>query len=238
MSVSKGLWAIVPAAGSGLRMRADRPKQYLPLLGRSVLHCTLERLGSFPTLQGVLVGIAQDDPYWPTVSAEDIPGLLGSFTGGAERAITVLKGLRELSRHAPDSDWVLVHDAVRPCVRHSDIQALVAMRDSCPDGALLGLPLADTVKRTDESGGILETVSRDGLWRALTPQLFPIGLLRGALERALQAKVAITDEASAMEHVGRHPRMVAGHADNIKITVAGDLALAELYLRQQKTEGV
>lgn len=231
-----GLWAIVPAAGSGLRMGADRPKQYLSLLGRPVLQLTLERLGSFAPLQGLLVGIAPDDPYWPTIPKKDVPRLLGSFAGGAERARTVLNGLQALARHAADSDWVLVHDAVRPCVRHSDIQALLAVRESHPDGGLLGLKMADTVKRTDDTGSIMETVPRDGLWRALTPQLFPIGVLREALTLALEAKVAVTDESSAVEHLGRRPRMVAGHADNIKITVPGDLALAELYLRQQAAE--
>ncbi len=235
--MTAGLWALVPAAGIGLRMGADRPKQYLPLLGRPVLQLTLERLGGFAPLQGILVGIASGDPYWPTVP-KSTPKLLGSFAGGPERAQTVLNGLLELGRHASDSAWVLVHDAVRPCVRHSDMQALLSAMGSEPDGALLGLPLADTVKQADETGRIVATVPRTGLWRALTPQLFQIGVLRDALRRALADRITVTDEASAVEHAGRRPRMVAGHSDNIKITLPGDLAMAELYLRQQAAEHI
>jgi len=233
--VTLRLWALVPAAGKGVRMGADRPKQYLQLLGRPVLQATLERLGGFAPLKGILVGIVPGDPHWSTLP-KTIPKLLGSFAGGSERAQTVLNGLQALAQYAPDTDSVLVHDAVRPCVRHSDIQNLLTAVDAHSDGGLLGLPLADTVKRTDEAGRITATVPRNGLWRALTPQLFLIGVLRDALERALADGITVTDEAAAVEYAGRQPRMVAGHADNIKITSPGDLALAELYLRQQAAE--
>lgn len=231
----RGVWAIVPAAGRGTRMGAERPKQYLPLRGRTVLQLTLERLGSFPPLQGMLVGIAQDDPYWPTLALR-IPGLLGTFDGGAERAQTVLNGLQALAGQARDEDWVLVHDAVRPCVRLADLHRLMDTVGGDPDGGLLGLPLADTVKRSDEAGRVVATIPRQGLWRALTPQLFPVGVLRAALQRAQDEGVEVTDEASAVERSGGRPRMVAGSADNIKITVPGDLALAELYLERQAAE--
>ena len=233
--LKRGLWALVPAAGTGRRMGAKCPKQYLKLRDRTVLQHTLERLDGFAPLQGILVGIASDDSYWPTLSIR-IPRLLGSFPGGAERAHTVLNGLEALAASAQDHDWVLVHDAVRPCVRHTDMHRLVDAVGDDPDGGLLGLPLADTVKRTDDEGRVMATVSRHGLWRALTPQIFPIGVLRDALRRALADGVEVTDEASAIEHAGRKPRMVAGHADNIKITVPGDLALAELYLQRQAVE--
>ena len=216
-------------------MGAKCPKQYLKLRDRTVLQHTLERLDGFAPLRGILVGIASDDSYWPTLSVR-IPRLLGSFSGGAERAHTVLNGLEALAASAQDHDWVLVHDAVRPCVRHADMHRLMDAVGDDPDGGLLGLPLADTVKRTDDEGRVMTTVSRHGLWRALTPQIFPIGVLRGALQRALADGVEVTDEASAVEHAGGKPRMVAGHADNIKITVPGDLALAELYLQRQAAE--
>ncbi len=231
----RGLWALVPAAGLGRRMGAECPKQYLRLIDRAVLQHTLERLDGFAPLSGILVGIAPDDPYWPTLPRQ-IPKLLGSFLGGAERAHTVLNGLQALAAIAPDHDWVLVHDAVRPCVRHADMHKLVDAAGNDPDGGLLGLPLADTVKRTDVDGRIMATVPRHGLWRALTPQIFPIGVLRAALQRALAEGVEVTDEASAVEHAGGRPRIVAGHADNIKITMPGDLALAELYLQRQAAE--
>lgn len=216
-------------------MRAARPKQYLPLLGRAMLLHTLERLGRYPRLRGLVVGIAADDAYWPTLATE-IPNLLNTYIGGAERAQTVLNGLRVLETYATPDDWVLVHDAARPCVRHTDIDALLAAVAGHADGGLLALPLSDTVKRADHNGCVEDTVARAGLWRALTPQVFRLAALSEALESAMRAGVEITDEASAMEYSGARPRLVHGHADNIKITVPEDLALAELFLREQERE--
>lgn len=224
---------MVPAAGGGTRMRADRPKQYLSLLGRPILLRTLERLGSYPRLRGMLVGIAADDVYWPTLSGP-IPNLLGTYPGGAERAETVLNGLQALAAYAQPQDWVMVHDAARPCVRHADIDALMLAVAGHTDGGLLALPVSDTVKRADHNGCAEETVARAGLWRALTPQVFPLGALRRALERGRQAGREITDEASAMEYEGARPRLVHGHADNIKITLPEDLMLAEIFLHAQE----
>ena len=224
---------MVPAAGGGTRMRADRPKQYLHLLGHSILERSLARLGSHPRVRGVLVGVATDDVYWPTLSGP-FPRLLGTYPGGAERAVTVLNGLQALADYAAADDWVLVHDAARPCLRHADIDALLEMIAGHPDGGLLALPVSDTVKRADHNGCSEETVPRAGLWRALTPQAFRYAALKGALEQALADGVDITDEASAMEYAGARPRLVHGHADNIKITVPEDLALAEMYLRAQE----
>lgn len=216
-------------------MRAARPKQYLPLLGRAMLWHTLERLGRYPRLRGLVVGIAADDAYWPTLATE-IPNLLITYVGGAERAQTVLNGLRALETYAAPNDWVLVHDAARPCVRHADIDALLAAVAGHADGGLLALPLTDTIKRADHNGCVEDTVARAGLWRALTPQVFRLAALSDALESAMRAGVEITDEASAMEYSGARPRLVHGHADNIKITVPEDLALAELFLREQERE--
>ena len=199
-----------------------------------LLH-TLERLGRYPRLRGLAVGIAADDAYWPTL-ATDIPNLLITYVGGAERAHTVLNGLRALETYAAPDDWVLVHDAARPCVRHADIDSLLAAVAGHADGGLLALPLNDTVKRADHNGCIEETVPRTGLWRALTPQVFRLAALRDALESAMRAGVEITDEASAMEYSGARPRLVHGHADNIKITLPEDLALAELFLLEQERE--
>ena len=217
-------------------MHADRPKQYLHLINRSILQLTLERLGSYAPLQGILVGISLDDAYWPTLP-QDLPKVRGSFPGGRERAQTVLNGLSALLQHhaAPD-DWVLVHDAVRPCVRHTDIDKLLHSIDRHPDGGLLGLPLTDTIKRVDAAERVLATAPRTELWRALTPQVCPITRLKLALEAAVKQGQAVTDEATAIELAGGHPRMVAGHPDNIKITLPADLALAEIYLKQQAQE--
>ena len=232
---ASALWALVPAAGVGARMGADRPKQYLPLFGRPILQFTLERLGSYVPLRGIFVGLSPDDAFWPSLPPH-LPKVLGTFPGGQERAHTVLNGLKALMAHAASDDWVMVHDAVRPCVRHGDIDKLMNTVDGSPDGGLLGLPLADTVKRVDPMGQVVETVPRVGLWRALTPQLFPVARLRRALEAAVRRGVALTDEAAAIELDGGHPRMVAGHGDNIKITLPADIELAEMVLKQQARE--
>lgn len=227
-----GYWALVPAAGIGARMGADRPKQYLPLLGRPLIAHALERLCTHPRLRGVMVGIADNDPYWPAVSVP-FSRFLGTYTGGAERAVTVRNGLQALVAHARPDDWVLVHDAVRPCLRHSDIDALMDAAAACPDGGLLALPITDTIKRADREARVTETVVREGLWRALTPQMFRVAQLSDALDSALRAGVTITDEAAAIERAGGRPLLVPGQADNLKVTLPADLALAELYLKQQ-----
>lgn len=230
---SARFFALVPAAGIGARMVADRPKQYLPLHGRPILLHTLQRLCDHPRIAGVWVGVSIDDPYWPELQFAH-PHFRGAYVGGAQRALTVLNGLRAMQSHADADDWVLVHDAVRPCVRAEDIDCLMDAARTHVDGALLGLPMADTVKRANLAHEVVETVPREGLWRALTPQMFRLGALREALESAVRDGVTVTDEASAIERAGGRPLMVAGQADNIKITLPGDLALAALYLQQQE----
>lgn len=187
-------------------------------------------------MRGVLVGIAPGDSLWATVGASKANNFLGVFDGGASRAQTVLNGLTALSEHAKPMDWVMVHDAVRPCVRHADLDKLSLAAFASTGGALLAAPVADTVKRGDAQGRVRETVSRAGLWRALTPQMFPLGKLSEALSAALARDEDITDDSAAMERVGARPILVEGHSDNIKITHPGDLALAELFLRRQADE--
>lgn len=236
MTFDANIWAIVPAAGTGARMQADLPKQYLPLLGRPVIVHTLTHLCSYPRLRGILVGLAPGDAYWGTITAPISEKFLGTYTGGARRAQTVLYGLEALSGRAGADDWVMVHDAVRPCVRHADLDKLVVAALASPDGAILAVPVADTVKRADREARIQETIPRAGLWRALTPQMFPFGKLRAALTAVLNNSEDVTDEAAAMERMGARPRLVEGHADNIKITHPTDLVLAEMFLKQQSGE--
>ena len=217
-------------------MQASLPKQYLSLLGRPVILHTLERLCTHPRVRGVMAGIADQDRHWQALipMLANLPKFLGKYSGGETRAHTVLNGLKALSKHAKSEDWVLVHDAVRPCVRHADIDKLIAAVGNDREGGLLAFPVSDTVKRVDNEGRVIETVRREGLWRAATPQMFRIGALASALEFAMKQGSEITDEASAIEAAGGHPRVVACHADNIKVTLPDDLALAELYLKQQQ----
>ncbi|MFZ5594474.1 MAG: 2-C-methyl-D-erythritol 4-phosphate cytidylyltransferase [Pseudomonadota bacterium] len=231
---SANYWAVIPAAGIGARMGAAIPKQYLPLHGGTVIEHTVQRFLSHPRLSGVVVVIAPDDVHWPRTRLRGDAVPLIAVEGGAERYHSVLNGLIRLTDIAEPHDWVLVHDAARPCLRHDDIDRLIATLADHPVGGLLGVPVSDTVKRTGNEGNILETVSRAGLWRALTPQMFRLGELAGALKHVVDNKLAVTDEAAAMELAGHVPRMVEGHADNIKITVPQDLALAELFLKQQE----
>jgi len=226
------LWAIVPAAGSGRRMQADIPKQYLQLGDRTVLEHSLAALCALEGLAGVVVAVATDDPYWPALQCR-LPCPLFVAPGGAERADSVLNALQELRGQAADADWVLVHDAARPCVRAEDLRQLVAALRDDPVGGLLAVPVRDTMKQAADDGRCAATVDRSRLWHALTPQMFRLGALYAALTAARTAGERVTDDAAALEHAGQRPRLVEGHADNIKITRPEDLALAEFYLRRQ-----
>ncbi len=220
--------AVVPAAGAGRRMGTDIPKQYLQIHGKAVIDWTLQTLLSHPDIESLVVALSADDEYWPdTLSASD--SRVRTVTGGEERCHSVLNALEALAPAAGENDWVLVHDAARPCVRLEDVSRLIR-RASAGVGGVLGVPVHDTMKRTDAQGRIVETVERKQLWHAFTPQMFPLGLLRHSLRAALAAGVEVTDEASAMEWAGHSPLMVEGAATNIKITRPADLSLAEFYL--------
>ena len=228
------LYALVPAAGSGSRMAASLPKQYLTLRGSTVAEHTLSRLLAFAPIQQIVVATSASDLWWPQLGIAHHKRIR-SVLGGDTRAESVLNGLRALKEVSSERDWVLVHDMARPCVRLSDIETL--LRESGPEGAILAAPINDTVKRADQQH-ILATVPRQQLWRALTPQLFPLHALHDALASALAAGADITDEASAMERAGVQPKLVPGQADNIKITVPADLPLAGFYLDRQKQEAL
>jgi 2-C-methyl-D-erythritol 4-phosphate cytidylyltransferase len=226
-------WAIIPAAGVGKRMQADRPKQYLSLGNKTVLEHTLDRLLSMPAISGAVVAISEGDEYWPALNYQsDKPLLIAR--GGKERSDSVLNALQLLQQQAgKQTVWVLVHDAARPCVRTADIQRLIEQA-STEQGGLLALPVRDTMKRAGPADAIDHTVEREGLWHALTPQMFRLDLLLAALLQAQQQHLSITDDASAMELAGYAPQLIEAHEDNIKITRAFDLQLAQLYLQQQQ----
>ena len=235
------LWYLVPAAGVGSRMQADRPKQYLELTpGGSVLEATLTTLRRALPEAGLCLVLGAEDAYFTPTMVPWQEWLRAD--GGSERADSVLAGLECLSRVASDDDLVLVHDVARPCVRESDILALVETARESDDGAILAAPASDTMKRaaalshaverTEGSAQrIAHTESRTGLWHAFTPQAFPLGLLRTALRAALaEQPERITDEASALEACGRSPVLVPAARDNLKITHPEDLAMARLLL--------
>lgn len=226
------LWAVVPAAGTGRRMQTGIPKQYLRLGQRTVIEHALCALCEHPRIAGVVVATAPDDRWWSQLRFE-FAQPPQRVDGGPERRHSVLNGLRALN-HAAADDWVLVHDAARPCLTRGDIDRLIGALADHPVGGLLGVPLTDTVKRADTGDNVIETVDRRGLWRALTPQMFRVGMLTDALDAAIRRGEAVTDEASAIERTGRKPMMVEGRADNIKITQQRDLDLAALYLQQQQ----
>jgi 2-C-methyl-D-erythritol 4-phosphate cytidylyltransferase len=232
MSSKQAVWAIVPAAGIGSRMQAEIPKQYLLIDGKPVLQLTLERLASHPGIEGIVIALAENDQWWPTLSLS-LPCELLIATGGKNRSDSVSNALHVLQQHVAYNPWVLVHDAARPCLRHVDIDAMLNALSEDEIGGILGIPVSDTVKRVDDNHIIQETVCRQGLWRAATPQMFRLDVLSQALISAADKSLVVTDEASAIELAGFKPRMVEGHSDNIKITLPQDLALAALYLRQQ-----
>lgn len=228
-------WALIPAAGVGKRMGSAIPKQYLPLVGRSVIAHALATLLDHPHIAGVVVAIGAEDEWWPTVVAERAAAKpLVTVIGGAERCHSVLNGLEALQEWATPNDWILVHDAARPCLTAGDVDRLLELDDD-PVGGLLAVPVRDTLKQTDEAGRVAATVDRARLWHALTPQMFRLGMLHEALRAALTRGLLVTDEAAAMEAAGFAPRLVEGRADNLKITRPEDLALAEFYLTRRST---
>ena len=231
MQTEPKFWVIVPAAGAGKRMGTDTPKQYLPLGDKTVLEHTLDTLLFCQRLAGVVLVLSPDDERWAELQSRYTKQPLNTVTGGAERCHSVLNGLDYLATCASDEDWALVHDAARPCVRLKDIERLITTLEHSAAGGLLGVPVADTMKRVDKDDCISGTVDRNGLWHAYTPQMFRVGMLRAALKQALDKGETVTDEANAMELAGYRPRMVLGSRDNLKITVPSDLALAAFYLQ-------
>ena len=211
-------------------MQSDRPKQYLELAGKTVIEQTLFRLLETKVFSGIAVAISVEDPYWPELDISKHPDVL-TAPGGKERADSVLSGLRMLSPKATDRDWVLVHDAARPCITRSDIHLLINQLQTDAVGGILALSSHDTLKNVLDNN-ILGTLDRRHIWRALTPQMFRYGMLKTALEESV-GNPAVTDEASALELKGLQPKIVEGRPDNIKITRPEDLALAQFYLEQQ-----
>ncbi len=233
-------YALVPAAGSGSRMGAlsgrAMPKQYLPLAGKPLIWHALSTLCATPSIAAVFVVLAPDDVAWPEEAMAELGSRLHVMRcGGETRAQSVTNGLRGMVSElgAIDDDWVLVHDAARPCLEVAMIERLIAEVGDDDAGGLLAVPVADTLKSCDEHGRVRQTVPRDGLWQAQTPQMFRHRLLLDALDFAPQ----VTDEASAIESLGLMPKLVAADISNLKVTFPQDLKLAEWILRSREAAG-
>ena len=231
-------YLVIPAAGSGRRFAAAVPKQYAELGSSTVIEHALAPFEMDPDCAGICVAVAPDDPLWPAIAARR-SRLVQTANGGEQRAHSVRNALRQLASQVRDDDWVMVHDAARPCFTSADLAMLKRELAAHPVGGLLAMPLADTLKRGLEANShvthVDETLERAGLWRAATPQVFRFGVLLRALEQALSAGRVPTDEAQAIEWSGQRPRLVAGRADNIKVTTGDDLALAAAILTTRLT---
>ncbi len=238
--MSLPVWAVVPASGVGRRMGADLPKQYLRVGGRSLLEHSLFQLLDHPRVEGAVLALAPQDDRWQRLGFQHQKPLLLS-TGGVERLHSVHAALLRLHGHLGTDALVLVHDAVRPFLLEEDLDRLIDQALEDDNGALLATPVADTLKRSDSTGKapprVLDTVPRDGLWQALTPQAFRLYLLIKALELAISDDAPLTDDASAMELAGYSPRLVRGDRRNIKITHPEDLLLAEWIVRSFSSDG-
>ena len=233
MNASARYFALIPAAGSGSRMGSELPKQYLELAGAPMLQHAIKALCAHPKIEQVFVVLAADDAYfarydWTPFDAK----LRRLYCGGATRAASVLNGLHAIAPIVQPEDWILVHDAARPCLTQAHLNALIEELDDDEVGGLLAVPVADTLKRADAAARVIATAPRENLWQAQTPQMFRHGLLLRALEEL--GTDTPTDEARAVEHLGLTPKLVACDASNLKVTYAQDLKLAELILGNLK----
>ncbi|TCV90709.1 2-C-methyl-D-erythritol 4-phosphate cytidylyltransferase [Sulfurirhabdus autotrophica] len=221
--------ALIPAAGFGSRMGNEVPKQYLSLLGKPMIYYAIKRLCSAHVIKQVYVVLSPEDTMWNEYDWSAFKSKLNPlFCGGDTRAESVLNGLQKIQETVQADDWVLVHDAARPCLTNEHLANLIRVIGEDETGGLLAVPVADTLKRADAQGRVKQTEPREGLWQAQTPQMFRYGLLVKALQ-ALGTDTP-TDEARAVEHLGFHPKLVACDSRNLKVTYPQDLQLAALIL--------
>ena len=230
MDESPQYWVVLPATGTGQRMNAACPKQYLTLNNKTILEHTLDNLLSYPLIMGAVLVLNDTDQYWDELLyTHKKPVLLCS--GGEQRHHSVFNGLKRLKQYSDNNPFVLIHDAVRPFVSHTDLDHLLIALEESDDGALLAVPVADTLKLSTDSLAVATTHPREGLWRAFTPQAFKLDKIYSALLSVINKNLEITDDASAMELAGFHPKLVQGDERNIKITTPQDLILAEHLIR-------
>lgn len=227
------IFAVVPAAGRGVRFGAPLAKQYCKINQQTILEHTLNRLLSFQVFEKIIVCLAADDEVWPSLALASHRAII-AVEGGASRAQSVLNGLTALNSFSSSEAWVMVHDAARPCITVGEVQNLITQVLPDSIGGLLALPVVETVKQSPEEQNKVEaTLDRSRLWLAQTPQMFRLGLLHSSIQQALQSGHSISDEASAVELFGHQPILVPGLSSNIKITKADDLQLATHLLSSQ-----
>lgn len=232
-------WVVMPAAGSGSRFGGAVPKQYAKLDGRTVIEWSLAPFLEDARCVGIAVALAAEDRHWAQLAARLPAGRVGRVPGGAQRSLSVRSALAALTGRAAAADWILVHDAARPCLDPQDLERLLTSLVSHPLGGLLATPAADTLKRAQDSDAVsgrevAQTIDRSFLWRALTPQMFRHGRLCAALDAAHAAGRFPSDEAQAMEWAGEHPQLIEGRSSNLKITTGDELALAAAILRARR----
>ena len=225
--------ALIPGAGKGRRYGGALLKQYLPIKGRAVMAHAIRAFQFHPLITSITVVLSADDQMFET-AVGSLAASVETVTGGATRAESVRNGLRSIADRYSDTDWVLVHDAARPCLSRNSLDRLLEQGLVSSGGAILAMPVVDTLKRADEQQDISSTLDRCGLWTAQTPQLFPLGQLAKAIDAARRVGCVLTDEASAMEFVGVRPKLVMGSAANIKITHSSDLAIVEALLERKE----
>ncbi len=226
-------WAVIPAAGSGRRMGGQVAKQYLELAGLPVIHWAIKPFSEEPRVAGIVVVLASGDRLWAECAPRIEHKLLLTTQGGSDRARSVRNGLAALAEHAAPKDWILVHDAARPCLSGKDLHCLLAKLWDDPVGGLLAAPVRDTLKREiHDSGCVAATVSRADMWLALTPQMFRYQALCDALDAAITEGATVTDESAAIERSGVRPHLVESRPHNLKITYPQDLLIAERMLER------
>lgn len=225
---------IIPAAGTGNRMQNALPKQYLPLAGKPIISHVIQVFFNNPRIASIHLALSEDDQFWRTLTLNADSKLKLHYTGGASRAETVLNTLQVIE--ADDDDWILVHDAARPGLSAELLDKLLSTLEDDAVGGLLAMPVADTLKKSDQTNHVAQTVSRQSLWQAQTPQMFKYGVLKRALQANSSAasSQAYTDEAEAIEALGLKPKLVQGELRNLKVTYPQDLELLEALFSKGK----
>ena len=228
-------YLIIPASGIGSRMNSSLPKQYIVLdNGLTVIEQTLTTLLNIDKINGCVVAISNNDTEFKRSKLYNHPKILSTSIGGKERINSVISAINKLDGIAKKDDWILVHDAVRPCIQKDEIMALIDELSDSNTGGLLGIKITDTIKQINSDSNIEKTIDRSNLWKACTPQMYRFGVLSEALDRALKDGINATDEARAIEHLNLHSKIVPCSNSNIKITTTEDLNLANHYINSQE----